>query len=39
MLKFDKMKIISRIEDISNIDENVFISNIQGDKLLYYKYQ
>lgn len=38
MLKFDKMKIISRIEDISNIDESVFISNIQGDNLLYYKY-
>lgn len=38
MLKFDKMKIISKIDDIGNINENVFIANIQGNDLLYYKY-
>lgn len=32
------MKIISKIDDIGNINENVFIANIQGNDLLYYKY-
>lgn len=38
MLNFDKMKIISTINDIDDIDGNVFIANMQGHKLLYYKY-
>lgn len=32
------MKIITHINHITNINENTFISNIQGDNLLYYKY-
>lgn len=32
------MKIISKIDDIGNVNKNVFIANIQGNNLLYYKY-
>ena len=38
MLKFDKMKIVSKIDDISNINKNMFTSNAKGGNLLYYKY-
>lgn len=39
MLKFDKIKIITSINNINNINTNVFVKNSQSDETLYYKYQ
>lgn len=39
MLRFDKIKIISQIDFISDINEKIFISNMKDDVLLYYKYK
>ena len=33
------MKIITSIENIKDINNNVFIANIKNDEILYYKYQ
>lgn len=38
MLKFDRLKIVTSIEYISNIDTNIFLKQSIGDNLLYYKY-
>lgn len=39
MLTFDRMKIISNINNISNINHDEFITHFKGDELLYYKYK
>lgn len=39
MIKFDKMKLITDIDYISNIDNSVFLSVTKFDEVLYYKYQ
>lgn len=39
MLRFDKIKIISQIDFISDINEKIFISNMKDNVLLYYKYK
>jgi hypothetical protein len=38
-MTFDKMKIISNINYISNIDTNKFIAHTKNNQVLYYKYQ
>ena len=38
-MTFDKMKIISNINYISNIDTNKFIAHTKNKQVLYYKYQ
>ena len=39
MLKFDKMKLVTKIDYISDMDYSKFISNSKEDNILYYKYQ
>ncbi len=39
MLKLDRIKIISHINFINDIDEKIFISNIRDNTVLYYKYK
>ena len=39
MLKFDKMKLVTKIDYISDIDYSKFILNSKEDSILYYKYQ
>ena len=39
MITFDKMKIISDIRNISDINRDMFLANIKNDEVLYYKYQ
>ncbi|GAY29484.1 hypothetical protein IMSAGC014_00100 [Bacteroidaceae bacterium] len=39
MIKFDKMKLITSIDYISDIDSSVFLSVTKFDEVLYYKYQ
>lgn len=38
MITFDKMKIISNIENIRNLNMKHFTCNIKDDEILYYKY-
>lgn len=38
MLTFDKMKIVSHINNISNINEEEFVSHFKGAEILYHKY-
>lgn len=39
MLKFDKLKLVTKIDYISDIDYSKFILNSKEDSILYYKYQ
>lgn len=39
MLKFDKMKLVTKIDYINDIDYSKFIVNSKEDNILYYKYQ
>lgn len=39
MLKFDKMKLVTKIDYISDIDYSKFILNRKEESILYYKYQ
>lgn len=39
MIRLDKIKIVTDINHIKDIDKNQFLTNIQGEKILYYKYQ
>lgn len=39
MLKFDKMKLVTKINYINDIDYSKFILNSKEDSILYYKYQ
>lgn len=39
MLKFDKMKLVTKINYINDIDYSKFILNSKEDRILYYKYQ
>ena len=38
MLKFDKLKLVTGINYISDIDTNIFLTQSKGDNVLYYKY-
>lgn len=38
MLKFDRLKIVTSIEYISNIETNIFLTQSIGNRPLYYKY-
>ena len=38
MLKFDKLKIVTGVNHISNIDTNIFLTQSKGYNVLYYKY-
>lgn len=38
MLTFDKLKVIFNVDDITDINEDMFVATTQGDCLLYYKY-
>ena len=39
MIKFDKMKIISNIKYIRDINNEKFIVNTKNNQVIYYKYQ
>lgn len=39
MLKFDKMKLVTKIDYISDMDYRKFVLNSRKDNILYYKYQ
>lgn len=39
MLKFDKLKLVTKIDYIRDIDYSKFILNSKEDSILYYKYQ
>lgn len=39
MLKFDKLKIVTGINHISDINTNIFLKESKGDCVLYYKYR
>ena len=39
MLKFDKMKLVTKIDYISDMDYGKFVLNSREDNILYYKYQ
>lgn len=39
MIKFDKMKIISNIKYVRDINHEKFIVNIKNNQVIYYKYQ
>lgn len=39
MLKFDKLKIVTNIEDISDINTSVFVAQTKDGEILYYKYK
>lgn len=39
MLKFDKMKLVTKIDYINDIDYGKFVLNSREDNILYYKYQ
>ena len=38
MIYFDKLKIVTNIRYISNINKDLFIENKKGNEILYYKY-
>lgn len=39
MITFDKLKIVTNIEDITNIDTTVFVTQTKDGEILYYKYR
>lgn len=39
MIKFDKMKLITSIDYISDINVSVFLTSVKNDEVLSYKYQ
>lgn len=39
MIKFDRMKLIAPIESISNINTDIFHTQIHGERVIYYKYK
>jgi len=39
MIQFDKLKIVTNIRYITNINKNLFIENKKGNEILYYKYK
>ena len=39
MIQFDKLKIVTNIRYISNINKELFIENKKGNEILYYKYK
>lgn len=39
MITFDKLKIITDISNISNLNAKMFIASTKNDEVLYYKYQ
>lgn len=39
MIKFDKLKIVTNISYITNINKELFIENKKGNEILYYKYK
>ena len=39
MITFDKLKIVTNIEDITNIDPTVFVTQTKDGEILYYKYR
>lgn len=38
MIRFDKLKIVTRIEDIAEIDTSAFTTHTKDGEILYYKY-
>lgn len=38
MITFDKLKIITNIEDIAEIDTSAFVTQTKDGEILYYKY-
>lgn len=38
MITFDKLKIVTRIEDIAEIDTSAFVTHTKDGEILYYKY-
>lgn len=39
MIQFDKLKIVTNIRYITNINKELFIENKKGNEILYYKYK
>jgi len=39
MTKFDKLKVVTNIEDITDIDTTVFVTQTKDGEILYYKYR
>ena len=39
MIKFDKMKLITSIDYISDINVSIFLTSVKNDEVLSYKYQ
>ena len=39
MITFDKLKIVTKIKDITEIDTTVFVTQTKDGKILYYKYK
>ena len=39
MTKFDKLKVVTNIEDITDIDTTVFVTQTKDEEILYYKYK
>ena len=39
MITFDKLKIVTNIEDITNIDTTVFVTQTKDGEILYHKYR
>ena len=39
MITFDKLKIVTNIEDITDIDTTVFVTQTKDGEILYYKYK
>ena len=39
MLTFDKLKIVTNYEDISDINTSVFVTQTKDGEVLYYKYK
>jgi len=39
MITFDKLKIVTNIEDITDIDTTVFVTQTKDGEILYYKYR
>lgn len=39
MIRFDKIKIISDISNISDLNKKVFLTNTKNDEVIYYKYR
>ncbi len=39
MIRFDKLKIVTNIEDITDIDTTVYVTQTKDEEILYYKYK